>query len=313
MKPLRVIDIIATAYPCLIEDKERFVDAWRQLHYITQAVVEVGKGWGEPKEDDSHTALQVLLPGHYASVGRDIRCIYALYGSLIFEHGGQVLSLDPDGATLDEVTTWVRETAHRLAGPPRQASAPAPDLPEHPTADGAAFDLDDSVSAVRELYRATASLLRRLVSHVRPHLAESAHELTPRIWPHHFDLASLFVVDRDTDGNMAKTVGVGLAVPDGLSDTGYWYISPWSKRAHEGRFETPPLPFGRWVERGSTTMAVLPVSELCDLIARSGDGGDGDHAEENDVLGQIQACALAEFVAAAFNACADNFGLLDDA
>jgi hypothetical protein len=122
--------------------------------------------------------------------------------------------------------------------------------------------------------------------------ADGEHELFPRLWPHHFDLASLFVVERDSKGAMTKTIGVGITPPDAVDDAGYWYVSPWSKAEGDG-FAKADLPLGRWVDRGAMPMAVLPVTEVW-RIASEG---------ELTKAGAVQAAAVAEFVAAAVNLC----------
>ncbi|MEM1166285.1 MAG: hypothetical protein AAGI30_08345 [Planctomycetota bacterium] len=214
--------------------------------------------------------------------------------------------------TRPELAAWVRAVATRLAGEPKQDAVPAPDLPEHPVANGSPFfigGIEDEELSVAAIYLSTYFLLLRFVDVAETVAVDGIHELTPRLWPHHFDLASLLVVDRDQSGAMMKTIGVGVTPPDDLEASGYWYVSPWRKGGSPSSFQTPELPHGRWLERGDVPMAIFPLEEMVDLAesfdasqSRKGD----DRFDTESVGGPLQATALAEFTATAFNACYEN-------
>lgn len=297
------------------EELASFIDAWRQWHYVAQAVVEVGKSWGEPAADDGHTTL---LYGGDARPCWWVRSGGPLDGDGIAASmwgqegwvdvarpgGGRVrecAQLHVDGLTVDALTAWVRGEAERLGGAARQPSVSAPDLPDHPVASGAPFALPASASRVVLHYLLTQKVLERLAVALRGVSVGGELELTPRIWPHHFDLASLFVGDRDGDGAMTRTIGVGLTPPDGVESSGYWYVSPWAEAGGGAgggggaSFVRAALPVGRWHERGDAApMAVLPVPEVWALSG----GLEDAHAAA------VESAALAGFVSAAFNACA---------
>lgn len=229
------------------------LDAWRQLHYASQAVSEVGKSWHEPAADDSHSAL-TWHDGALRGVGIGDG-VHASLRFNPFELRIGDRSLPLAGRTLDESMAWIRKAAGELAGPAMQDAVPAPDLPDHEIARGAAFDGGDPAAfgVVQGLYRAMAETL----SLMSDQLPDRPGTLC---WPHHFDIAALHVVKRDAGGAMMSTIGVGLAVPDDVEPSGYVYVSGWSR---DGLIDTGSLPDSvRW--RGS--MGVLPLSEL-------GDGG----------------------------------------
>lgn len=285
-----------------------FVAEWRQLHYLAQCVAEVGKSWGEPQDDDSHSAL--FADGSFKAITVDdnIHALLELESGAIEilnlrETGAERLTIWTSGLTLDEVKSRVRRAVEGYLGPERQPAVPAPDLPDHPVAAGKVFEFHpgtDPRSAISELYANTQELLGRFVGRVVQLDSAGSHELQPRIWPHHFDLASLLVAERDGKGNMAKTIGVGLTPPDDLEPSGYWYVSPWSKDHLPGEFATPELPVGRWIDRGKTAMAILPVDEVWSILHDPDSSADGRSME--------QTVALAEFVAMAFNACMRGLG-----
>lgn len=83
-----------------------------------------------------------------------------------------------------------------------------------------------------------------------------------RVWPHHFDIATLLTLGGD--GEAAQTIGVGLSPGDESYGEPYWYVTPWPKPTAP---REPPLRAGRWhTERWFG--AVLPASSL---LAASGD------------------------------------------
>lgn len=70
-----------------------------------------------------------------------------------------------------------------------------------------------------------------------------------RIWPHHFDIAAL-VAQHFENETLIASVGVGLAVPDGMIDDLYIYISPWKKSGLKV-INLPELPGpARWISDG---------------------------------------------------------------
>ncbi|MEM9317027.1 MAG: hypothetical protein AAGA95_20650 [Pseudomonadota bacterium] len=80
--------------------------------------------------------------------------------------------------------------------------------------------------------------------------------LTPRCWPHHFDLATLFALEKG-DPEHARSVGVGLSPGDAAYEEPYLYCSPWPVAE-----ELPPAPDEfHWHTDGFTSL-VCPMSRL---------------------------------------------------
>ncbi|MEM1330012.1 MAG: hypothetical protein AAGG07_05575 [Planctomycetota bacterium] len=276
-------------------DPAKLNEAWRLTHHAAQPLAEVGKAFAVPSPDDSHTNLEWfhgnnLIQGYLAGVvvespkGDHLRAalrMIDLHAFLIRPSGEAVGAMELRGATSEQAHQWIVDAAmNALDAPIRQATEPAPDLPDHPVASGAPFGEPDQMSQAEliRLYANTDGVLTVLKSLV-PETSEA------RCWPHHFDLATLTEVARGDDGNATRTIGVGLTPPDSLSPEGYWYVSPWSAdRIAKG--ERADLPYGRWIDRGEGVppMALLPISEVA---------GPQDPKEE------LARCA--GFIAAAFN------------
>ncbi|MEM6574492.1 MAG: hypothetical protein AAF736_09495 [Pseudomonadota bacterium] len=88
------------------------------------------------------------------------------------------------------------------------------------------------------------------------HLAVTRPEA--RCWPHHFDLASLFVLESG-DPEFARSVGVGLSPGDGSYDEPYLYCTPWPAPP-VAALPAAPASF-RWHTDGFVSL-VAPASQL---------------------------------------------------
>ncbi len=272
---------------------ENLFESWREAHYAAQAAAELGKGWAEPRGDDSHTSFAWFrgedgrgLEGVPATGPKGLVCRLKFEGlelSLYDGKGRTVADFTLAGHTLAEAMAWMETACTHELGPRLQASVPAPDLPAHAVASGAVFTPDpDGENDVADVYDATFLVLERLRG-VDSRFGEV------RCWPHHFDMASLAVVEQDGAGAMTKTIGVGITPPDGLDDHGYWYVSPWAREGVAGEPVYRALSHGRWQHRGGgVSMALLSVHEVA---------GEGDRSHK-----------LAAFLSESINAC---LGVLD--
>jgi hypothetical protein len=236
---------------------DAFRDAWRQLHYAAQSASEVGKSWGTPRADDSHSSLVwqgTALLGERVRAPRAFRAALDVpsFALSLRDDTGTELAVHPlDGDTLAGAIAWSRAEAERLGGPARQPSVAAPDLPPHAIAGGARFARGDGArfAELAALLGGAAGVLGEVARQLA--IAEPA-----RVWPHHFDMAVLAAFGTD------RTIGVGLAVPEQLEASGYWYVSPWAAdAATRTAARWPALAHGRWVERGGPLrMAILPLA-----------------------------------------------------
>lgn len=87
---------------------------------------------------------------------------------------------------------------------------------------------------------------------------ESASSL--KIWPHHFD-HSTDIPFKNSDGEIDKSISIGLGIPDQYVDEPYFYVSHWLQEGSTQTSETEKLPFGKWHSDGWLA-AVFPHAEL---------------------------------------------------
>ena len=62
-------------------------------------------------------------------------------------------------------------------------------------------------------------------------------------WPHHFDMAALVVLERDAEGEVVRSVGVGCSPGDAVIDEPYWYVS---HSPESERVDLPHVAVGEW-------------------------------------------------------------------
>ena len=135
--------------------------------------------------------------------------------------GDSVLSrMDVRGCTLEQAHAWLRAAAVAAGAPDRELVHPEWDLPESPISSGAAWDAEPGDLAQVAAWFALAS------GSVAPYAARpDASEL--RVWPHHFDIATLLTLDAVGDSEAARSVGIGMTPGDGGIPEPYFYVTPW--------------------------------------------------------------------------------------
>lgn len=287
--------------------------SWREVHLAAQPAAELARAFAIPEPDDSHTAFEwvsgtSITDGYFQSglietprgVVRSALRLFDMTLFLINADGDvydELVLPPPPDVTLEQAFGWVLTTVMNLFDiPVRQATDPLTDLPEHPVAHGAPFGEPNQLALVElvRLYSNTASLLEAMGNLTNdesvPHIESTGRVLC---WPHHFDLARLFTLERDAQGHATRTVGMGLTPPDAISDTGYWYVSPWAAQPSDDEpaagalCALPKLETGSWRERDNQPpMAMLSIDSL---------KGIEDGAAQHQLV--------AEFFAQAFSAC----------
>jgi hypothetical protein len=69
-----------------------------------------------------------------------------------------------------------------------------------------------------------------------------------RIWPHHFDTGTIIPVEKDNNGDISKSLGLGLAIADiAITSEYYFYVTPWSENLKINYESLPSLTNnGKW-------------------------------------------------------------------
>ena len=235
----------------------RLMEARLQLHWAVQVPAAAAVTVAAPAADDSHLALAwdeengalltVPLPG-----GRRAGLILATAELVMTEESGALgPCLGVHGKTLAETLAWLNSEA----GGGRSLERPGHEMPAHGVGTGQPFNLEGLWESTAELsaWYADASLvLEKLV-------ADRGQASPVRCWPHHFDLATLEVLDAGADPEKARSVGIGMTPGDGGLPDPYFYVLPWP------RPQVPDLPAlageGQW-HTGDWLAAVLHASAI---------------------------------------------------
>lgn len=230
-----------------------------QFHLAAQYLAMAGKSFLPPMEDDSHTNLgfsvtdKSLLTWSLDGSGVQLGLNYDTF-SLEWK-SDTVHSFSLKGKTHGEVVEWITKIAETsgLIKPYRfdlHYSLP------YTMADNQVFELPGSHEA-QELVR-----LRSLAQNVlSAFLKEQNLESEVRVWPHHFDTGA-FAHLHDGSG---KSVGLGMAVPDGMVDDFYFYISGYRGNTQLLTWAFKPLSQGKWKNNGFKG-GILPASDMTEAM-----------------------------------------------
>lgn len=178
------------------------------------------------------------------------------------------------GSTLREGLSWLNvELKKRGSG--RDIVRPDHPLPFHGVSEGVLFDVDQA--CLEELSRWVAVAAQRL----EPIRAAEKRATPVRVWPHHFDVATLITVKAHENPEKAHTIGVGLSPGDEHYDEPYGYVTPWPYPSDD--VTLPILPArGLWHLDGFTG-AVLGARDM---------GEDREQALDAFFDSAVAACKL---------------------
>ena len=230
-------------------------DTRKQLHWAAQLVSALGNTLCDPRSDYAHTNLE-WSTAHCGLLSQASNTSPSLRALLCFPDVSIVLLSDSpsdrgDGsqqtvATIpleglrfsEAMDLLAAAVAKQLGRDTVKLERPRHDLPVHPVdPDGAAAPFGGwKPHALVELTRWFSNgdrALRELRSH-------DARASEVRCWPHHFDIATLLVVERedpaDPSSEVTRSLGVGMTPGDGSYADAYWYVTPWPYPA------SPDLP-----------------------------------------------------------------------
>lgn len=210
---------------------ESLTETRLQLHYAIQFMAAVGNFLTQPRSDFSHASLtwnselnafvsgivvsknsfQVALePITLTSIILDINRNKLAEFSLLEKTMNEGMNLlkqiiEPLGADITKLTF---------------VSYPD-DFPRHPLAEGAIFE------NISEAMRQELTAYFANTNSILQEIAASRESASPvRIWPHHFDIATLIslpYIQKDE----AVSLGVGMSSGDNSYNEPYWYVTPW--------------------------------------------------------------------------------------
>lgn len=254
-------------------------DTRLQAHWAAQTVAAAGKALVPAQDDWSHVAMTWLDPldllaGGFTEAGHRVALrVRDLCLAVLDAEDTPVGSVELDGMTLSEAVAWLTETLTFAGEPPPALDPRRDDMPSHSVADGAAFRLDEGALFL-ELGRWFGNAARLLEV-----IAANTLGASPvRCWPHHFDIATLIVLDDDEpDLEKARSINVGLSPGDGSYDEPYFYVTPWPEPSQAQAEDL--AGGGSWHTEGWVG-AVLPAHRLPDVEPGEADRHAQGQAEQ---------------------------------
>ncbi len=218
-------------------------------HQVIQFLAMVGKYLAVEKADDSHTNIifdtnrnwfigKTLPNGHYLAIDT------IELEMMILDSDSKLLNkFALEGKTRAKIFKWMKTILFNTGVDVEKMKTEMPyQLAPHPLDRGAFITFDD-IDGFEEnnKFRHNAELVIGEV------LASMGQKRDIRIWPHHFDTAALIPVEYGEDDELLKSIGLGFAIPDDLSDVPYFYLSFWSKDKIKGLNSPEELLVGKWM------------------------------------------------------------------
>ena len=241
-------------------DLPKLVEPRLQLHWALQAVMAFADSALEALPDDSQSNLEwrddfEALVGRRRPDGLAAGLRIPDMTLLVFDGSGAIAEgVSFERRTLDGALAWLEETVEALTGarPEQPIRIRDYEMPAHPVADGAVFEIEDPAAyAEIGLWFANGNLV---LQRLEPRGAGWG-EL--RCWPHHFDLGTVTTLSAPS-----KSIGTGFSPGDHWYPKPYFYVNPYGLENLPE--DLPPLASGgRWHTDGWLG-AVLTATSILD-------------------------------------------------
>ncbi|PZO36657.1 MAG: hypothetical protein DCF19_20845 [Pseudanabaena frigida] len=243
-------------------DLQQLASTRIQLHYAIQPLAAIanvypdpnhrGLGWDEQLGFITHV---VIMEKTYTVALDPI----SLTLEFVTDPDTIISSFALSDRALSEAFVWIKELVSELGGSGDLVvpiTYPPDDFPDSDLARGATFNLENISSLFAEYYAAANHILQYIVE--SESMASSV-----RLWPHHFDIATLISIPAAIDGE-EKTVGVGLSPGDSSYAKPYWYVTPYPYP--ENTDDLPVLASDGIWHKEHWVGAVLTASQFGDPI-----------------------------------------------
>jgi hypothetical protein len=218
----------------VLANKHKFqdlADSRLKLHYAIQFIAATGAGLLEPQPDASHVSLKwnpalKIFAGQVIPVEQPFQVALepvSLTSLILSDRQEQIASFPLAQKTMAEALAWHQQEISKLGadGSKLKFLSYPPDFPDSTLARGATFDISNEAGRqeLAQYYNLTDLLLEDIV-------AKTAGASPIRIWPHHFDIATLISLP-GVKNSESLSIGVGLSPGDGSYNEPYWYVSPY--------------------------------------------------------------------------------------
>lgn len=226
----------------------------KTFHIVAQYLATTAISFLDPKTDDSHTNLGWKNGALHTHSLSDQNCVLSLdyrSFSLIWTNdAGYRKEMSLDGKTHSEIITWIRRVSLDLKYTKVYEYKLHYELPYENITSGFVFQKPSDEITNRLIQQ------RDLVQSSLEKVLKKTHQNTLiRIWPHHFDSGSFFVIGNEIG------IGLGMAIPDAMINDFYLYVSGYQGHDAMELSSSTSLEKGTYHNSGWKGFA-LPVSGI---------------------------------------------------
>ena len=238
--------------------------ARKQLHQAVQLPAITGRAYHPSVSDDHFASLlwneelnsltsQVWGKGFKTAINFKDFSLDLISGSVAVED-----SLSLDGKTYNEAFEKLKEIVRNAGEDPNLLKTDLPyEIPVYSTAKSERFKLFNSTyfEELSKYFSIANTILKNVVGQ-----NTEASEIS--CWPHHFDIATLLVLDGSSENY--KSVGVGLSPGDDNYNQPYFYVTPWPyPKTHD--MTLPKIPSGSFWHTAGWVGAILTAEKIWDF------------------------------------------------
>lgn len=210
-------------------DRSQLAEARITLHYAIQPLAATSLALVKAQPDFSHMSLQwedgLGYVTHPITALKSYRVALeptTLTLEVLGDRNHTISIFSLKDRLLSEAFDWIRTVIKGLGGAAElitPISYPLDDFPDSELARTGTFQLKSSTSNLSNYYEIGNQILQEIIP-LEPFTSPI------RIWPHHFDMASLISLSSEINGE-AISIGVGLSPGDRSYDQPYWYVTPY--------------------------------------------------------------------------------------
>lgn len=241
---------------------EELAETRKQIHQAVQLTALTGRAF-LPKVEDDHFASLLWLEDKNLLAGQEwgknkikTAINFKDFTILFLDAENNIVGSFPlESKTFGEAFDWLKEQVNLLGEDVEKLSLDFPyEIPVYPTANSASFQF-----ANKELFNELSKCFAN-TNLVLKYIKEENEQASSIVcWPHHFDIATLIVLN-DSKENY-KSIGVGFSPGDDNYNEPYFYITPWPY-PNTDEVTLPELPSGGFWHTKGWVGAILTAKSI---------------------------------------------------
>ena len=249
------------------EEVSNLIEARKALHQVVQLVSAFPRKIlpADPTDESASLVWSEKLGGLQSNATDDdinvsIALSFVDFKLLILQGENLISELSMEGKSVNEGLEWLKSETSKLSQAGDQINL---DLPYEIESYDYSQALHSDVNAI-DVYTALFSNSNQILQ-AGVSKWENAHDV--RCWPHHFDLATLIPFQHDENGELTKSIGIGMSPGDDGINEPYFYVNIWPNVNYD-ELSKHSLENGHWNKKGWSG-AVLIYTDFVDRDQKS--------------------------------------------